>query len=226
MGFKAGTLSQYLRYGLTAAGYELICMEARQIKAALSAISCAPAATAARTSKASRATKSRAALKPQGRAGQVRGCRERVRGLFKIFGIKLPPRLGHGAFDGAARETIEADEASTHALLPLLDAQARAERTAEREAVYETIISNPDARRVLISEKQWGELTEDELISLCMHAIYLIGLESLWQDYEAGLLNLDDLSVDACRAAYQDENLPARAQWEFLKERFHPGFVT
>jgi len=44
-----------------------------------------------------------------------------IRGLFKIFGIKLPPRLGHGSFDAAVRETIEADEALAHALLPLLD---------------------------------------------------------------------------------------------------------
>jgi transposase len=44
-----------------------------------------------------------------------------IRGLFKIFGIKLPPRLGHGSFDGAVRETIEADETLSHALLPLLD---------------------------------------------------------------------------------------------------------
>ena len=38
VGFEAGTLTQYLSYGLTAAGYEVICMEARQVKAALSAM--------------------------------------------------------------------------------------------------------------------------------------------------------------------------------------------
>ena len=27
-----------------------------------------------------------------------------IRGLFKVFGIKLPPRLGHGAFDAAVRD--------------------------------------------------------------------------------------------------------------------------
>jgi transposase len=37
-----------------------------------------------------------------------------VRGLFKIFGIKLPPKLGHGAFDTAVRDIIEADEALSH----------------------------------------------------------------------------------------------------------------
>ncbi len=46
-----------------------------------------------------------------------------IRGIFKIFGIKLPPRLGHGSFDAAVRAIIEADETLSHALLPMLDAR-------------------------------------------------------------------------------------------------------
>jgi len=38
VGLEAGTLTQYLTYGLQAAGYEAVCMEARQVKAALSAM--------------------------------------------------------------------------------------------------------------------------------------------------------------------------------------------
>jgi transposase len=38
VGLEAGTLTQYLTYGLQAAGFEVICMEARQVKAALSAM--------------------------------------------------------------------------------------------------------------------------------------------------------------------------------------------
>ena len=38
VGLEAGTLTQYLTYGLQAAGYEVVCMEARQAKAALSAM--------------------------------------------------------------------------------------------------------------------------------------------------------------------------------------------
>jgi len=38
IGFEAGTLTQYLSYGLQAAGFEVICMEARQVSAALSAM--------------------------------------------------------------------------------------------------------------------------------------------------------------------------------------------
>jgi transposase len=38
VGFEAGTLTQYLTYGLQAAGFEVVCMEARQVAAALSAM--------------------------------------------------------------------------------------------------------------------------------------------------------------------------------------------
>ena len=32
-----------------------------------------------------------------------------IRGLFKVFGIKLPSKLGRGSFDVKVRSTIEAD---------------------------------------------------------------------------------------------------------------------
>ncbi len=38
IGFEAGTMSQHLFYGLTAAGFDVVCMEARQVNAALSAM--------------------------------------------------------------------------------------------------------------------------------------------------------------------------------------------
>lgn len=38
VGLEAGTLTQYLTYGLQFAGFEVVCMEARQVKAALSAM--------------------------------------------------------------------------------------------------------------------------------------------------------------------------------------------
>ena len=31
------------------------------------------------------------------------GLEQEIRGLFKIFGIKLPARLGHGSFDPMVR---------------------------------------------------------------------------------------------------------------------------
>jgi len=38
VGFEAGTLSQHLFFGLTAEGFDVVCMEARQVNAALSAM--------------------------------------------------------------------------------------------------------------------------------------------------------------------------------------------
>jgi hypothetical protein len=42
-----------------------------------------------------------------------------IRGLLKVFGIKLPAKLGHGSFDAAVRDIIEADATLSHALLPM-----------------------------------------------------------------------------------------------------------
>jgi transposase len=38
VGFKAGTMSQALFHGLQAVGYDVVCMEARHVSAALSAM--------------------------------------------------------------------------------------------------------------------------------------------------------------------------------------------
>ena len=77
-----------------------------------------------------------------------------VRGLFKVFGIKLPPKLGHGAFDEAVRATIEADAALAHALLPLLEARLvlyqtfreldnRTRKVAHKDPVCQRLMSAP-----------------------------------------------------------------------------------
>ena len=68
-----------------------------------------------------------------------------VRGLFKVFGIKLPAPLKHGAFDGAVRETIEADVALSHALLPLLDA---------RLVLYRTFLEMDRRARKLVQQDE------------------------------------------------------------------------
>lgn len=112
VGLEAGTLTQYLTYGLHSAGFEVICMEARQVKAALSAMrnktdkkDARGIAQILRTGWYSRVhVKSleshhiRALL--SSRKAVLNKCidlENEVRGLFKVFGIKLPPKLGHGA---------------------------------------------------------------------------------------------------------------------------------
>lgn len=71
-----------------------------------------------------------------------------IRGLLKVFGVKLPLRLSRGAFDVAVRDTIEADSALSHALLPMLQA---------RQTLFDTFLELD--RRVRKALRSFGELT-------------------------------------------------------------------
>jgi len=138
VGLEAGTLAQYLTYGLQAADFNVVCMEARQVKAALCAMRnktdrhdargiakllrsgwFSPVHVKSMESHHIRMllTSRRAVL------DKCIDLENEIRGLFKIFGIKLPPKLGHGSFDRAVRAIIEADKRLSHALLPLLEAR-------------------------------------------------------------------------------------------------------
>ena len=138
VGLEAGTLCQYLTYGLQSAGYEVVCMEARQVKAALSAMRNKTDKNDARGIaqllrsgwyskvhiKSMASHRVRALL--SSRKAVLSKCidlENEVRGLFKVFGIKLPPKLGHGSFDAAVRDIIETDATLSFALLPMLDAR-------------------------------------------------------------------------------------------------------
>ena len=46
-----------------------------------------------------------------------------VRGLLKIFGLRLPKTVQHGSFDSLVRPMIEMDEVLAHAIIRLLDAR-------------------------------------------------------------------------------------------------------
>jgi len=169
VGLEAGTLTQYLTYGLQSAGYEVICMEARQVKAALSAMrnktdkhDARGIAQILRSGWYSRVhVKSLAShhirLLLSSRRAVLSKCvdlENEVRGLFKVFGIKLPPKLGHGAFDKTVRGTIEVDAALAHALLPLLEARLvlyrtfreldnRTRKMAQRDTVCQRLMTAP-----------------------------------------------------------------------------------
>ena len=77
-----------------------------------------------------------------------------VRGLFKVFGIKLPASLGHGPFDARVRAPIEKDPDLAEALLPLLDTRLvlyrtyleldrRVQRIARNDAVCQLLMTVP-----------------------------------------------------------------------------------
>lgn len=144
VGLEAGTLTQYLTYGLQFAGYDVVCMEARQVKNALSAMrnktdkhDARGIAQLLRSGwyrevhiKSMDSHHIRALL--SSRKAVLDKCvdlENEIRGLFKVFGIKLPPRLGHGAFDAKVRPLIEADRALRESLLPVLDARLVLYRT-------------------------------------------------------------------------------------------------
>ena len=138
VGLEAGTLTQHLTYGLVESGFEVVCMEARQVKAALSAMrnktdrhDARGIAQILRSGWYSRvhvksveAHHTRALI--SSRKVMQRKCidlENEIRGLLKIFGVKLPLRLSRGAFDVAVRDTIERDAALSYALLPMLEAR-------------------------------------------------------------------------------------------------------
>ncbi len=138
VGLEAGTLTQYLTYGLQFAGYEVVCMEARQVKAALSAMRNKTDKNDARGIaqllrsgwysrvhiKSMESHRVRALL--TSRRAILDKCidlENEIRGIFKIFGVKLPSKLGHGSFDRTVRPLIEADKALSPSLLPVLDAR-------------------------------------------------------------------------------------------------------
>jgi transposase len=54
-----------------------------------------------------------------------------IRGVLKVFGVKLPMRLSRGAFDRAVRDIIVGDPGLSLALLPMLEA---------RQVLFDTFI--------------------------------------------------------------------------------------
>ncbi len=169
VGFEAGTLTQYLAHGLRSDGFDVICLEARQVNAALSAMRNKTDKTDARgiaqilrTGWYARVhVKSRAShyirALLSSRKAVLKKCidlENEVRGLFKVFGIKLPASLGHGPFDARVRAPIEADPELAEALLPLLDARLvlyrtyleldrRVKRLARNDAVCHLLMTGP-----------------------------------------------------------------------------------
>jgi len=138
VGLEAGNLSHHLAAGLTEAGFDVVCMEARQVSAALSAMrnktdrhDARGIAQILRAGWYSRVhVKSQKSLHTRAlltsRKVMQRKCidlENEIRGVLKVFGVKLPMRLSRGAFEMAVRDTIEADPALSHALLPMLQAR-------------------------------------------------------------------------------------------------------
>ena len=169
VGFEAGTMSQHLFFGLQALGFDVVCMEARQVNAALSAMrnktdknDARGIAQVLRTGwfspvhmKSRKAHGQRALLSTRkALLNKTIDLANEVRGLLKIFGIRLPKSVSHGSFDSIVRPMIEIDDVLTHALLPLLDARValyhhyleldrRVKRAASRHEVCMRMMTVP-----------------------------------------------------------------------------------
>ena len=169
VGFEAGTMSQHLYFGLRDRGFDVVCMEARQVNAALSAMrnktdrnDARGIAKVLRTGwfspvhMKSRESHGVRALLSTRRAllSKTIDLANEVRGLLKIFGIRLPSSVSHGRFDEVARGLVEMDEVLAHAMLPLLDARRalydqfleldrRVKRAASRDEVCLRMITVP-----------------------------------------------------------------------------------
>jgi len=144
VGFEAGTLTQYLTYGLQAAGFEVICLEARQVSAALAAMrnktdrnDARGIAQILRTGWYSRVhVKSpqshQMRLLLSSRRAVLSKCvdlENELRGLLKVFGVRLASKVPHGAFDAAVHPLIKNDPMLARALLPMLEARLVLYRT-------------------------------------------------------------------------------------------------
>ena len=117
VGFEAGTLTQYLTYGLQAAGFEVICLEARQVSVTLAAMRNKTDRNDARGLAQILRTGwySRVHVKSL-HSHQVRDLlASRKAILKKCVDLEnelrgLPSRVGHGSFDAELRETVSSDE--------------------------------------------------------------------------------------------------------------------
>jgi hypothetical protein len=155
VGFEAGTLTQYLTYGLQAAGSKSFAW--RPGKSASRWPRCATRPTATTPAALPRSSERlvqpvhvkslqshqvRALLgQPQGHPQEVRRSRERA--ARPAQGIRDPPasRVGHGSFDAELRETVSSDEMLACALVPLLDA---------RTVLYKTYLKLDNAVKGLV----------------------------------------------------------------------------
>jgi len=125
VGLEAGTLRQYLTYGLQQkAGFEVICLEARQTAATLAAMrnktdrNDALGLAQILRSGWYRTVHVKSLESPQVRAllasrkAILTKCvdlENELRGLLKIFGVRLTTRVGHGSFDEAVRGVLASE---------------------------------------------------------------------------------------------------------------------
>ena len=156
VGLEAGTLTQYLTYGLQKAGYEVLCLEARQTAATLAAMRNKTDRNDARgLAQTLRSGWYRTVHVKSLESHQVRALlasrkailtkcvdlENELRGLLKIFGVRLASHVAHGSFDQTVRAAVSATPELSMSLLPLLDA---------RTVLYKTYLKLDNAVKAVV----------------------------------------------------------------------------
>lgn len=138
IGLESGTLSDHLTRGLGGVGFNVVCMDAGQISASLSAMSLNKSdrhdargiANIVRLGWYKRVhMKSMESLRAKALLTTRKTVRRKaidiefqIRGVLRLFGIKVPQHLKHARFEQAAREAISTDPALSDLLFPVLEA--------------------------------------------------------------------------------------------------------
>jgi hypothetical protein len=99
-----------------------------------------------------------------------------VRGLLKVFGIRLPMTIKHCSFDDVVRPLIEMNDVLTHALVPLLDARVvlyqqfmdldwRVKRAVSHDGICMRMMTVPPSRtckHVLLGNGLWMSIDRNK----------------------------------------------------------------
>lgn len=166
---ETGNLAAWLAVGLRGEGFRVVVMEARQVKTTLSSLRNKTDRNDARgiaqilrtgwyrevhvKSLESQRLKTLLVVRKALLRRRL-DLENEVRGLLKVYGVKLPTQIYHARFDELAREAILLDPALAEALEPLLDARGhlyrafleidrRVKAIAQSDPVCQLLMSAP-----------------------------------------------------------------------------------
>jgi transposase len=166
---ETGNLAPWLAAGLRAEGFRVVVMEARQVKTTLSSLrnktdrnDARGIAQILRTGwyrevhvKSLESQRLKTLLAARNALLRRRiDLENEVRGLLKVYGVKLPAQIYHARFDDMARHAIAADPSLAEALDPLLEARGhlyrafldidrRVKVVAEADPICQLLMSAP-----------------------------------------------------------------------------------
>jgi hypothetical protein len=108
----------------------------------------------------------------------------------------------------------------------LLTAQGRAVRAELRQASFVLMVENRDLRLALVKSQNDETLTPDEqiLVRTFMSQV-IINWQSSWLEFDAELLDLEDLSPEGWRTDFH-KNQALANQWQEMRYRLRSDFVA